>query len=449
MFIPARLPKNSSRPRDVLAFALLITVFASASHASPNVETVEAQTALATDLTPVMILRPVSPAAQPMTMDQIEALLWQHPSLNALSFSAEANRERAVAARGLPDPRVSLQLNNLPLLSPSFTEYLPTNRAVGVQQAFPSRAERSAKSAKSLRNADHVEAERASQFDRFRGRVLSLLTARSALDEQQKIAAARDAKYDELLEIIEIEINAGRPLIFRLAQVDVERAEVSRTLADLNMQRDVIDAELIELLGVVPDVNLPSIRKTPWPSNALSLHAVRIADAGVEIASADIDIAEADFKPDWGANVTYQQRESGKGPRSNFDGDDWISGGVSFTVPLWAGTRQEPALRAAKADLSAARARRSAIARQIRSEWQRLSARADVADENIEILQTQIAATENQTAAQLIAYESGRGDYSTIIDSEIAILRLQADVVTEGVRRDQALSIINSLLVTR
>lgn len=448
MSIRPNLSKNSSRPRYALPLAALVLAMASASHADTSVETVDARPASASDVTSEISMQPISTVGQPMTMAQIEALLWQHPSLNALSYSAQADRERGKAALGLPDPTVSLQLNNFPLFSPSFTEYLPTNRAVGVRQAFPSRAERNAKSTKSLRNADQVEAERVYQFNRFRGRVLALLIGRSALEEQRQIATYRDAKYDELLEIIEIEINAGRPLIFRLAQVDVERSSVSRTLADLSMQSNVIDAELIELLGAVPQITRPEIHKTSWPMSALWLHAVRVADAGVEIAAAGIEIAQADFKPDWGANITYQQRESGKGLRSNFDGDDWVSGGVTFTVPLWTGQRQQPALRAAKADLSAARARRSAIARQVRSEWQRLGARADVATENIDILQTQIAATEDQTAAQLISYEAGQGDYSTIVDGEIAVLRLQADVVKEGVLRDQAIAVMNSLLVT-
>lgn len=444
MYIQLKLSKNTSTSGFALALAALVMTTASAGHARTDIANVDAEDAYTSD----NLMRPQLIDGQPMTMDQIEAKLRQHPSLESLSFTALANRERANAALGLPDPIVSLQLNNFPVLSPSFTEYLPTNRAVGIRQAFPSRAERNAKSTKSLRNADQVDAERNYQFDRLRGRVLALLIGRAALDEQRTIAAARDAKYDELTEIIDIEINAGRPLVFRLAQVDVERSEVSRTLADLNMQREVIDAQLIELLGTVPQVTLPEMRRTPWPDNALSLHAVRVADAGVEIASADIDIAEADFKPDWGANITYQQRESGKGPRSNFDGDDWVSGGVSFTIPLWASKKQEPALRAAKADLSAARARRSSVARQIRSEWRRLEARADVAVENINILETQIAATNEQTDAQLISYESGQGDYSAIIDSEIAVFRLQADMIKEGVRRDQTIAIMNSLLVT-
>ena len=51
---------------------------------------------------------------------ELEAQLRAHPSLDALSLSAQANRQRAEGALGLPDPVVSLQLNNVPLFDPSF-----------------------------------------------------------------------------------------------------------------------------------------------------------------------------------------------------------------------------------------------------------------------------------------------------------------------------------------
>jgi outer membrane protein TolC len=250
-----------------------------------------------------------------------------------------------------------------------------------------------------------------------------------------------------LADIIDIEINAGRPLIFRLAKVDVERTEVSRTLVQLDGDKAEIDAELINLLSFIPETVIPPLSKTAWTGNALNFYGVRVADATVGIAVADIDRAEADFKPDWGVNLTYQQRESGQGPRSNFDGEDWVSGGFSFTVPLWAGQRQDPNLRAAKNDKSASLARRAAVARQLQAKWARYEAGRKTAVKNIRILTQKISAIEDQIAAQLITYESGLGDYSPILDGEIAVLMLRAEIVKEDIRRDQMIAKMNSLLV--
>jgi len=383
-----------------------------------------------------------------VSFSELEDTLRTHPALNALNLSAEANRHRAEGALGLPDPVVSLQLNNVPLFDPSFSEYLPSNKAVGIRQALPSRSERKANSLKSLRQANAQDFERNEHFARLRGQLLVYLLEKRSLETQRDYARERQSKYDELAEIIDIEINAGRPLVFRLAKVDVERTEVSRTLAELEGREAQINAELINLLGFIPDTEVPALTRAPWTGNALAFYGVRVADAAVDVSDADVQRAEADFKPDWGVNLTYQQRESGQGLRSNFDGEDWVSGGVSFSIPLWADKRQEPNLRAAKTDRNAALARRTAIARQLQSEWTRYDARRETAATNIRIIEQKIKAIEDQTAAQLITYETGTGDYSPIIDGEIAVLMLRAEIVKEQCLQDQMVAKMNSLLVT-
>ncbi|WP_156811884.1 TolC family protein [Robiginitomaculum antarcticum] len=387
--------------------------------------------------------------ARPMRFSEVEANLRQHPSLDALNLSADAYRHRAEAALGLPDPVISLQINNVPFINPSFSEYLPSNKAIGVRQAFPSRSGRKANSLLSLRNAAQHELKREQQFARLRGDLLMLLIEERSIDGQRDYALARQTKYDELADIIDIEINAGRPIVFRLAQVDVERTEVSRTLARLDGQESEIEAAFVNLLGFIPQTDLPDLSKTVWTGQALRFYGVRVADAQVAIADAEVQRAKADYKPDWGANLTYQQRESSQGlPRSNFDGDDWVSGGISFTIPLWARDRQDPNLRAAKIDKNASLARRMAIARRFQSEWSRYDAKRETAVQNISILKQKISAIEAQTASELISYEAGMGDYSPILDGEIAVLMLRAEIVKEEATRDQMVVAMNSLLVT-
>jgi hypothetical protein len=48
----------------------------------------------------------------------------------------------------------------------------------------------------------------------------------------------------------------------------------------------------------------------------------------------------------------------------------------------------------------------------------------------------------------LITYESGSGDYSPILDGEIAVLMLRAEIVKEHTLGDQMIAKMNSLLVT-
>lgn len=396
--------------------------------------------------TPSPVIQTLSEAV-PLPLAEVEQRLRAHPSLTALALSADANRERADAALGLPDPTVSLMLNNVPLLNPSLSEYLPSNKAVGVTQALPSRSTRKAKSLTELRRAREREAAAAQLFASLRGDLLSLLIDKDSTAKQRDIARKKSAFYDALEDIIDIEISADRADVASLNQIDIERMAVKRTLADLDGQEAALDAQLIALVGLVPQTPLPTLSPRVWSGGALDFHAVRVADASVEISDAGVQIAEADFKADWGVNLTYQQRESGRGARSNFDGDDWVSGGVTFTVPLWANRKQAPNLRAAQSERHAAMARRMATARAAQSEWARYDAAIKAAQDTLQILQDTIIARQAQMDVLLVGYESGQGDYAPILRSEIAVLSLRAEILKIQARRDQMIAKMNSLII--
>ena len=388
---------------------------------------------------------PLAAVANAQSFAELEARLEAHPSLSALGYDAEADRERAVASTALPDPVVSLGINNFPIFDPSFDSYLPTNKAVGIRQQFPSFAGREARAGEARAMSAQTEAVRDARYAALRAELIALLADKTRLTRQRSLAEARNAKYDELVDIVEAEIDAGRPAVYRLAEIESERAEVSRTLVDLDRQEAETDARLIELVGLVPSTGLPPLTERDWSGAALEFHTVRIADAAVRVTDYGIDEARAAWKPEWGAQLTYQQRDEG----AMFAGDDWVSGMVTFTVPLWAERKQAPNLRAAKAERAGAEQRYQAAARNAAAQYASRDAIIRAADASIDVLQVKIAAVEDEVEAQLIAYESGVGGYAPIIDGEIAILKLRAEIEAETARKAAAIARLNALLVTQ
>ena len=378
------------------------------------------------------------------SFEELEARLADHPSLAALTYQADATRERGVAATALPDPVISVGINNFPIFDPSFSEFLPTNKAVGVRQDFPNRAGRDARSGEARAMAEQSDRIKDAQLEALRGELIALLHEKSRIARQRVLAGERNAKYDELTQVAQSEIDAGRPAVFRLAEIEAERTGVSRVLIDLDRQEAEIDARLIELVGVVPTTPAPPVAPLDWSGDAMGFHTVRVADAGMRVADYSIDGAEAAWRPNWGAQLTYQQRESG----ANFAGDDWVSGMVTFTVPLWAERSQEPRLRAARADRASAEMRYQAAARSAAARYAAEAAAWRAAEDNIAVLKRNIVAVEDEIASQLTVYESGAGDYAPIIDGELAILKLRADIAAEEARRAAAIARMNALLVT-
>jgi outer membrane protein TolC len=177
----------------------------------------------------------------------------------------------------------------------------------------------------------------------------------------------------------------------------------------------------------------------------MDFHAVRVASAAIRVSDYSVENAKAAWRPNWGAQLSYQQRESG----ANFRGDDWVSGKVTFTVPLWAERSQVPRLRAAKADRASAEMRFQSAARRSAARYASEAATRHAAEQNVSVLKRNIAAVEDEIAAQLSVYESGVGDYAPIIDGELAILKLRAEIATEEALQAASIARMNALLVTQ
>ena len=388
-----------------------------------------------------------APALFGQSFPELESRLREHPALAAIRLQSEAYREDALAAKAWPDPVVSVGINNFPLFDPSFRTYLPTNKALGVSQQIPNQGARAARSAQAGQSAARNQALEAMQFASMRSELIAVLVGRRRISEQVELLRRQDSLYTELEQIVEGEISAGRPVLFRLAEIDLQRAEVARSLSDLEGERADTEARLSDLVGGAGNVSLPPLEPAGWSGSPDAFHAVRVAEAEIAVAEAGVMRAQAAWKPDWGLQLTWQQRDSG-GTDVRFPGDDWVSAAVTFSVPLWGNRSQAPALRSARARRESAVNRRSAAARAGAAQYAALDARRRAAEAAIEALEAKVSAIREQVAAQRTKYESGIGDYSPIIDGELAELILLSRIAGERARRDSALARLNSLLVT-
>ena len=183
------------------------------------------------------------------SFQELEARLRDHPALEAIRLQTLAYREEAIAAEAWPDPVVSLGVNNFPLFDPSFRAFLPTHKALGVIQQIPNRPERAARSEQARRSAARNDAVEALTLAGMRAELIVALVERRRVAEQAALLRRQDALYGELEQIVQGEIAAGRPALFRLAEIDLQRAEVERSLADLAGEREEADARIASLAG--------------------------------------------------------------------------------------------------------------------------------------------------------------------------------------------------------
>ena len=135
-------------------------------------------------------------------------------------------------------------------------------------------------------------------------------------------------------------------------------------------------------------------------------------------------------------------------PGIDFAGDDWVSGQLTFTLPLWSEQRQKPALRQAEASRSEAMMALQFAAREAVATYQSEQAVWQTAEQSLKVLATQRLAIKDEIAAQTANYEAGRGGYAAMVDGAIALLKLDAEIAALRAQREMAIARMNALLVT-
>lgn len=400
-------------------------------------------------LTAALALVPgVSQAASAQSFEGLAARLEDHPSVAALRDRAQNSEELAHAARALPDPTISLGVNNVPIREPSFDRFLPSNKSVGIHQMIPNGGVRRARSARERGQARQFDLQAAYRVSLLRAELIVALADKARIGGQIAHAQKQLELYGEMEEILRGELEAGRPIFFRLSEIDVERANVDRRLTDLRNELARADARLVQLVGEVADMAPPPMTLRRWQGDPHSLYPVRIADAGLAMAQANVREGKAEYGPDVGVSLQYKQREAGVSEGGMpFAGDDWFSAGISFSVPLWAAQNQAPRLRAARARESSAKASLHAVLRTTRERLTSLYSVHESAVRNIGILTAKEKSLRDLIEAARRNYEAGRGTYVQVLDGEIGLLTLLSQIEDERVRKLKAAAKANSHLV--
>ncbi len=383
--------------------------------------------------------------AQAQTFSELEAILKTHPQLQALRHQSDASIERSEAALGLPDPAISFGINNFPFANPSFSEFIPTNKSIGIAQRIPSIGGRKARSSEAKAQSYGLSLKYQQQLSLMRAQLVTLLMERDRIQQQIHLAKEQNKKYTELSDVVKHEVGAGKSVVFRLAEIERERTDVSAQLVNLANEMTMTESGLRYLLGQVPDTKVPTLNAPlPWSGNPMEFYSVALAQAQIRVLDHGVDEAKAAWKPEWGAQLRYQQREAG----ANFGGDDFVSAMVTVTVPFWSKRNQRPRLRAANALLEAAKSQHLESLRQAELRYINLKSNCDAAKATVRVLNEKVIAVNEEIESQRINYESGQGFYSPVIDGEILLLKFKSDVIKERTRGKIAAAQMTALLMS-
>ncbi len=367
---------------------------------------------------------------QAMTLEQALSLAEQQaPSLQAWRLNELAVRSEAQAAGQLPDPKLALGLQNVPIEGDQRGRLNAdgmTMQMIGLMQEVPNSARRQAQRELAGAAVERVQAEYQVERLNVRLEVAEAWLRLHALQRQLALFDEFYAQNDVLAASIAARLAGGLGPLAVQPLAALERARLDQRRDLLLSEQEVWRAQLRRWLGA----QAPAQTLGNWPQWPLDLNGYRARLAlQPELAQyrplarereAAVRLAEADRRPDWGWELAYQRRGMGL--------DDMFSVQVSVGLPLFSGRRQQPRIAAREAELAA-------LDRERDSAWLRLENELEVElsqYRRLELAQARstqqmLPLAEQRAELALADYRGGRAELDGLIDArrELIETRLQ------------------------
>jgi outer membrane protein TolC len=339
------------------------------------------------------------------------------PSLAAQAAQVEASRNSAIPAGALPDPKLLLGLQNVPIEGDNrgrFDREPMTMQMVGVMQEVPNRAKRRARVDVARAGVERATLEQ--RVERLKVRRQTALAWISALAVEEKLALFQTlyAENDLLVKAVRARLAGGRGQPADSVGPKQEAALLAEQEDQLQQSRAQQRAALRRWVG--PRADEPLTGRLPnWPVDAehyrhsLQRHPELVLfEPMTDEAQAEVRQAEADKKSDWSWQLAYQKRDDAFG--------DMMSVQFSFDLPLFPGSRQNPRIAAKQATLSQLEAEREAAEREHAqqladdlAEYQRLDRALRRSQDSL------VPLAEEKVALTLAGYRAGNGELASVI----------------------------------
>lgn len=400
----------------------------------------------------VLVFGARSALAQPLALeDALRAADAHSPRLVAQRHAVTAVEQQSARAAELPDPKLRLGIENLPITGEDKFRYgrdSMTSGLIGFSQEFTNPGKREARTAR---------AERARELERAN------LHAQRALVRRDVAAAWLDLHFAErgrgalenLARRIELQSQAIPSAIARGRQSPTEALIVRQALEETNdrliEQERAITKARIALASWIADEARRPLGAPPdtaqLPRGAEQLLAqlaeqpqLRVLERREALARAEVEMARSERRPDWMLEVEYGQR------RPYFD--NMLSVIVSIDLPWQAGSRQDRDIAARLAEVEQARAMQEDARRMREAEVRGWLADFETAGRRITRFQGVLLPLARERAAAADAgYRGGRGELVPVLEAERSIAETELALLQAHVERARAWANLSFLFV--
>lgn len=370
-------------------------------------------------------------AAPVLTLDEaLRQAVARAPLLAARRAQTSAAREESTRAGALPDPQLTLGIENLAIQGRgAFTAGgdSMTMRTIGLTQAWPSASKRQAERAIGTANVQLAAAQEAGAALTTRQQVAAAwLSAWGAARERAVLEALRAAlAQDEA--IAQARLRGGTGSAADVLAARMEALDLANRIDTVAAQELQARAQLTRWLGATADAPLgdaPDFAVLPVDETALMAQLDRQAPllgwpARERAAEAALAEARADKQPQWSLGASYGSRVRGL--------SDMVSLQVGVSLPLFTRNRQDRGISARAAELDAVQAEHEDARRQqleaVQAAWAQWQALGQQVRRHRDVL---LPLARDRSALALAAYRGG-GEIQPLLQARRDELSHHAD----------------------
>lgn len=379
--------------------------------------------------------------ATALTLEQALRLAEQTaPSLEATAADLQAAQSSAIFAGELPDPKLTLGLQSVPIEGESrwrADRDAMTMQMIGVMQEVPNRAKRRARTEAAQAGIEASGVQQFAELLNVRQQTAEAWLAAFAIEQKLTLFEGFYHENRMFSEAVKARIAGGagqtadsvlpRQEVVLLAEQEDELLTM-QAIARAELRRWIGDAASQTLAG-----DWPKWRADPTShqQNLQRRPALLAYEPMTREAEAKVRQAIAEKTPDWSWGVDYLRRGD--------EFSDMVNLSVSFDLPLFTRSRQTPKIAAERARLSQLEAEREAA---LRMHTQQLTAdlaeyqRLDRALARLD--QTLLPLAEEKVRLSLADYSAGSGELTSAIDARRQLVETRLRRV--DIARDRSLS---------
>ncbi len=373
----------------------------------------------------------------------------QHsPRVSAQRLQIDAAQSVQKAAGTLPDPKLSVGLENLPISGMdrwSLTRESMTGQRLALMQEVPNQAKRAAKVASAQARVERERAALVLQRLQIRQELGLAWIAAQAVEQRDQLLAELLAENQRLQDSLPARVAGGSAQAGDLLAAQQEALALSDRRDDLQRDRAKARAMLRRWVGPRADEALQGdtgalVRPVAQLRTELSSHAeLALYPAMQSIARAESHEAQSESRGDWSWELAYSRRDRRWG--------DMVSFQVTFDLPWQKDRRQTPMIQAKQRELERLEAEQEDVSRRHLQELDDSAAELQALDSQIERLKsTGLQLAQGRAELALSNYRAAKGDLSAVLGARAQVLETRLRLIDLQAQRDGVTARLNSLI---